>query len=97
MLAFHETALKLGATDAGAAGVRPLYTARFYRCFVLGPDGFKIEAVVGERLQPIDRKNDELVLSCCAASLCTKRGVDIALFTDCPGSRVCGVYERASV
>src|SRR5689334_16824328 len=44
--AFHETALKLGAEDAGAPGVRPQYTAGFYGCFVLDPDGFKIEAVV---------------------------------------------------
>jgi catechol 2,3-dioxygenase-like lactoylglutathione lyase family enzyme len=48
--AFHETALRLGATDAGAPGVRPHYTAGFYGCFVLDPDGFKIEAVVREAL-----------------------------------------------
>ena len=48
--AFHATALSLGATDAGAPGVRPHYTAGFYGCFVLDPDGFKIEAVVREAL-----------------------------------------------
>jgi catechol 2,3-dioxygenase-like lactoylglutathione lyase family enzyme len=48
--AFHETALKLGATDAGAPGVRPHYTAGFYGGFILDPDGFKIEAVVREAL-----------------------------------------------
>jgi catechol 2,3-dioxygenase-like lactoylglutathione lyase family enzyme len=48
--AFHETALKLGATDAGAPGVRAQYTAGFYGCFVLDLDGFKIEAVVREAL-----------------------------------------------
>jgi catechol 2,3-dioxygenase-like lactoylglutathione lyase family enzyme len=47
---FHETALALGATDAGAPGVRPHYTAGFYGCFILDPDGFKIEAVVREAL-----------------------------------------------
>jgi catechol 2,3-dioxygenase-like lactoylglutathione lyase family enzyme len=48
--AFHETALRLGAEDAGAPGVRPHYTAGFYGCFVLDLDGFKIEAVVREAL-----------------------------------------------
>ena len=48
--AFHETAMKLGAKDAGAPGVRPQYTAGFYGCFVLDLDGFKIEAVVREAL-----------------------------------------------
>ncbi|OYW42581.1 MAG: hypothetical protein B7Z38_04530 [Rhodobacterales bacterium 12-64-8] len=48
--AFHETALRLGAQDAGAPGPRPHYTAGFYGCFVLDPDGFKIEAVVREAL-----------------------------------------------
>jgi catechol 2,3-dioxygenase-like lactoylglutathione lyase family enzyme len=48
--AFHETALKLGARDAGAPGVRPQYTAGFYGCFVFDLDGFKIEAVVREAL-----------------------------------------------
>lgn len=48
--AFHEAALKHGATDAGSPGERPQYTARFYGCFVLDPDGFKIEAVVREAL-----------------------------------------------
>ena len=48
--AFHETAMKLGGKDAGAPGVRPQYTAGFYGCFILDPDGFKIEAVVREAL-----------------------------------------------
>ncbi len=48
--AFHETALALGATDAGSPGVRPHYTAGFYGCFVFDLDGFKIEAVVREQL-----------------------------------------------
>jgi catechol 2,3-dioxygenase-like lactoylglutathione lyase family enzyme len=48
--AFYDTALKLGATDAGAPGVRPQYTAGFYGCFVFDLDGFKIEAVVREAL-----------------------------------------------
>jgi len=52
--AFHETALKLGGVDAGGPGVRAQYTAGFYGCFILDPDGFKIEAVVREALPPRD-------------------------------------------
>jgi hypothetical protein len=56
--AFHETALRLGAADAGAPGLRPRYTPDFYGCFVLDADGFKIEAVVREGLLPRDRTGD---------------------------------------
>ena len=52
--AFHDTALRLGASDAGGPGERPHYTAGFYGCFVLDHDGFKIEAVVREGLPPRD-------------------------------------------
>jgi catechol 2,3-dioxygenase-like lactoylglutathione lyase family enzyme len=48
--AFHETALRLGARDAGPPGERRQYTAGFYGCFVHDLDGFKIEAVVREAL-----------------------------------------------
>ncbi|MBI1359399.1 MAG: VOC family protein [Alphaproteobacteria bacterium] len=48
--AFHETALRMGGTDAGRPGPRPQYTAGFYGCFILDPDGYKIEAVVREAL-----------------------------------------------
>lgn len=48
--AFHETALRLGGEDAGPPGPRAQYTAGFYGCFILDPDGFKIEAVVREAL-----------------------------------------------
>jgi catechol 2,3-dioxygenase-like lactoylglutathione lyase family enzyme len=48
--AFHDTALRFGGRDAGAPGPRPQYTAGFYGCFILDPDGFKIEAVVREAL-----------------------------------------------
>lgn len=43
--AFHATALRLGASDAGQPGLRPQYTMPFYGAFVLDLDGFKIEAV----------------------------------------------------
>ena len=46
--AFHATALRSGAKDAGAPGLRPHYTAPFYGAFVIDPDGFKIEAVCRE-------------------------------------------------
>lgn len=48
--AFHAAALARGGSDAGAPGPRPHYTAGFYGCFVLDPDGFKIEAVAREAL-----------------------------------------------
>jgi len=50
--AFHEAALALGARDAGPPGERAHYTAGFYGCFVHDLDGFKIEAVVREALEP---------------------------------------------
>jgi catechol 2,3-dioxygenase-like lactoylglutathione lyase family enzyme len=50
--AFYETALALGGRDAGPPGERPNYTAGFYGCFVFDLDGFKIEAVVREALEP---------------------------------------------
>jgi len=43
--AFYETALRCGATDAGAPGPRPEYTQPFFGAFVIDLDGFKIEAV----------------------------------------------------
>jgi catechol 2,3-dioxygenase-like lactoylglutathione lyase family enzyme len=46
--AFYREAMKLGARDAGAPGLRPQYSATYYGAFVLDPDGNKIEAVTGE-------------------------------------------------
>src|SRR5215470_167422 len=34
VVAFHETALRLGAQDAGVPGLRPQYTMPFYGAFV---------------------------------------------------------------
>ena len=42
--AFHETALGAGASDDGAPGPRPHYGEPYYGCFVIDPDGHKIEA-----------------------------------------------------
>ena len=46
--AFHRAALKAGATDHGAPGLRPHYHASYYAAFVLGPDGHNIEVVCHE-------------------------------------------------
>ncbi len=43
--AFHAAALRAGAQDAGAPGLRPQYTMPFYGSFVIDLDGFKVEAV----------------------------------------------------
>lgn len=43
--AFFDTALALGANDHGAPGVRAHYHPNYYGAFVIGPDGYNIEAV----------------------------------------------------
>jgi catechol 2,3-dioxygenase-like lactoylglutathione lyase family enzyme len=45
VVAFHETALSCGGSDAGKPGLRPQYTMPFYGAYVLDLDGFKIEVV----------------------------------------------------
>jgi len=46
--AFYSAALEAGAADNGAPGPRPEYTPNYYACFVLGPDGYNIEAMLNE-------------------------------------------------
>ncbi|MER9303218.1 VOC family protein [Mesorhizobium sp. M0293] len=46
--AFYRAALQAGGTDNGAPGPRPEYTATYYACFVLDPDGYNIEAMLNE-------------------------------------------------
>jgi predicted lactoylglutathione lyase len=46
--AFYRAALKAGATDNGAPGLRTNYHANYYAAFVIGPDGHNIEAVCHE-------------------------------------------------
>ena len=46
--AFYRAALKAGAKDNGAPGLRPNYHANYYAAFVIGPDGHNIEAVCHE-------------------------------------------------
>jgi catechol 2,3-dioxygenase-like lactoylglutathione lyase family enzyme len=43
--AFYTAALKAGASDNGAPGVREHYHPNYYGAFVIGPDGHNIEAV----------------------------------------------------
>jgi catechol 2,3-dioxygenase-like lactoylglutathione lyase family enzyme len=43
--AFYDAALKAGAGDNGAPGLRPHYHPNYYGAFVLDPDGHNIEAV----------------------------------------------------
>jgi catechol 2,3-dioxygenase-like lactoylglutathione lyase family enzyme len=43
--AFHEAALKAGATSDGAPGLREKYHSNYYAAFIRDPDGNRIEAV----------------------------------------------------
>ena len=43
--AFHATALKHGAKDNGAPGLRPEYEDGYFAAFVIDPDGHNIEAI----------------------------------------------------
>lgn len=45
---FHVAALAAGARDNGAPGPRPHYTANYYACFILDPDGYNIEAMIDQ-------------------------------------------------
>lgn len=42
---FHEAALRLGGTCAGAPGPRPNYGEDYYAAYVRDPDGNKLQAV----------------------------------------------------
>jgi catechol 2,3-dioxygenase-like lactoylglutathione lyase family enzyme len=46
--AFHKAALKNGGKDNGKPGLRPDYGAGYYAAFAIDPDGYRIEAYVGE-------------------------------------------------
>lgn len=43
--AFHDAALKAGASDNGAPGLRPHYHPNYYGAFVRDLNGFNLEAV----------------------------------------------------
>jgi catechol 2,3-dioxygenase-like lactoylglutathione lyase family enzyme len=44
--AFYQAALAAGAKENGPPGPRPDYSASYYACFVLDPDGNNIEAML---------------------------------------------------
>lgn len=46
--AFHAAALRMGAPDEGAPGLRPHYGAGYYAAFVRDLDGHRLEAVCHE-------------------------------------------------
>ena len=43
---FHQQSLLNGGKDNGGPGPRPDYGPNYYACFVIDPDGHRIEAVV---------------------------------------------------
>jgi len=45
VIAFHVAALRAGAKDNGAPGLRPHYHKNYYAAFVYDLDGYNIEAV----------------------------------------------------
>ena len=45
--AFHAAALAAGGADNGGPGLRPAYGTNYYAAFVLGPEGYRIEAYFG--------------------------------------------------
>jgi catechol 2,3-dioxygenase-like lactoylglutathione lyase family enzyme len=53
--AFHRAALKAGAQDHGAPGLRADYSPTYFAAFVLDPDGHNIEAVTFARPAPRSR------------------------------------------
>ena len=43
--AFHAAAIANGGIDNGAPGPRPHYGPDYYACFVIAPEGWKLEAL----------------------------------------------------
>jgi catechol 2,3-dioxygenase-like lactoylglutathione lyase family enzyme len=43
---FHKQALLHGGRDNGEPGPRPHYGPNYYACFVVDPDGHRVEAVI---------------------------------------------------
>jgi len=48
--AFHRAALEQGGKDNGGAGLHPEYGAHYFAGFVFDPDGYRIEAVINEKV-----------------------------------------------
>ncbi|MER8489138.1 VOC family protein [Mesorhizobium australicum] len=47
VVAFHAGALREGASDKGAPGLRADYGENYDAAFVVGPDGYRLEAYCG--------------------------------------------------
>ena len=50
--AFYRAALANGGRDNGGVGFHPEYGPDYFAAFVFDPDGYRIEAVVGENKAP---------------------------------------------
>jgi catechol 2,3-dioxygenase-like lactoylglutathione lyase family enzyme len=48
--AFHQAALEHGGKDNGGAGLHPEYGPHYFAAFVFDPDGYRVEAVINEKL-----------------------------------------------
>ncbi|KAA3609604.1 MAG: VOC family protein [Planctomycetota bacterium] len=48
VVAFHEQAMKYGARDNGAPGLRPHYGPHYFAAFVIDLDGHYVEAVYNQ-------------------------------------------------
>lgn len=46
--AFHTEALRHGGQDNGGPGPRPHYGPNYYACFVIDPEGHRLEAVIND-------------------------------------------------
>jgi catechol 2,3-dioxygenase-like lactoylglutathione lyase family enzyme len=47
---FYKAALEHGGKDNGGSGLHPEYGSHYYAAFVFDPDGYRIEAVINEKL-----------------------------------------------
>ena len=47
---FYKAALEHGGRDNGGSGFHPEYGKNYYAAFVLDPDGYRVEAVINEKV-----------------------------------------------
>lgn len=47
---FYKAALEHGGKDNGGSGLHPEYGKNYYAAFVFDPDGYRIEAVINEKV-----------------------------------------------
>jgi catechol 2,3-dioxygenase-like lactoylglutathione lyase family enzyme len=48
--AFYKAALEHGGKDNGGSGLHPEYGSNYYAAFVFDPDGYRIEAVINDKV-----------------------------------------------